>query len=44
MSNFTDMTKQEQRFRIAATVPSIEEYFEYRLGSSAVGIMLAVNE
>ena len=39
-----DMTEQEQRLRIKGTIPSIEEYMEYRLGSSAVSVTLAINE
>ena len=41
---FMDMTELEQRLRLKNTVPSIEEYWGYRLGSSAVNVTLAVNE
>lgn len=44
MKIFMDTTEHEQRLRMTASVPSVEEYLEYRLGTSAVGIMLAINE
>ena len=44
MRTFMDMTELEQRLRLKRTVPSIEEYWGYRLGSSAVNVTLAVNE
>ena len=44
MEIFMDMTEQEQRLRMRGGLPSIEEYWQYRLGSSAVSVTLAVNE
>ena len=39
-----DMTEREQRWRMNGAIPSVEEYWDYRLGSSAVTVTLAVNE
>ena len=39
-----DMTEREQQLRMNGAVPSLKEYWEYRLGSSAVSVTLAVNE
>ena len=44
MEVFMNMTEREQRLRMNGAVPSVEEYWEYRLGSSAVSVTLAVNE
>lgn len=38
------MSEKEQRLRLTGAVPSIEEFWEYRMGSSAVFVTLAVNE
>jgi hypothetical protein len=39
------MTEQEQRLRLnSGRLPTVEEFWGYRLGASAVFIMLAVNE
>lgn len=39
-----EMSEREQRLRLDDVVPSAEEFWGYRLGSSAVGVTLAVNE
>ena len=39
-----DMTEREQRWRMSGAIPSVDEYWDYRLGSSAVAVTLAVNE
>lgn len=41
---FMNMSEHEQRVRLAGKIPSTEEYWEYRMGTSAVGICLAVIE
>ena len=41
---FLDMTQQEQNLRLRGTLPSLEEFWSYRLGSSAVHVMIAINE
>ena len=41
---FLDMTYREQILRLKGNVPSIEDFWSYRLGTSAMGIMMAVNE
>ncbi|KAF2008972.1 terpenoid synthase [Aaosphaeria arxii CBS 175.79] len=41
---YIENTKQEEAFRIAGAIPTIEEYWRYRLGSSAVYSCLALNE
>jgi Terpene synthase family 2, C-terminal metal binding len=44
MKTFMEMSEEEQRLRLSGTIPSVEEFWEYRLGSSAVCVTLAVNE
>ena len=44
MTVFIDMSEREQRLRLGTTLPSIEEFWKYRLGSSAVAVCLALNE
>ena len=44
MKLFIEMSEREQRFRLGGTLPSIDEYWTYRLGSSAVGVCFAINE
>lgn len=39
-----EMSEPEQRLRLSSTVISVEEYWEYRLGSSAIWVCLAVIE
>lgn len=39
-----EMSEEEQRLRLSGTIPSVEGFWEYRLGSSAVCVTLAVNE
>lgn len=42
--NFIRMSRQEQRIRLDGKLPSLEGFWSYRLGSSAVHVTLAVNE
>ncbi len=44
MEDFLDMTQQEQMLRLQGKLPSIEEFWSYRLGSSAVNVVIAVHE
>jgi hypothetical protein len=44
LTRFLEHTKQEQRFRLLNQIPSVEEYWSFRMGSSAVGLVLAVQE
>jgi hypothetical protein len=44
MMFFMNMSEQEQRLRLSGTIPSIDEFWRYRLGSSAVSVCLALNE
>ena len=44
MRFFMDMSEREQRLRLSGTIPSIEEFWHYRLGSSAVSVCLAFIE
>ncbi|KAL9036761.1 MAG: hypothetical protein Q9214_005996, partial [Letrouitia sp. 1 TL-2023] len=44
MEDFLEMSRLEQVLRLQGTLPSVEEFWSYRLGTSAVHIMLAVNE
>ncbi len=41
---FMDMSEQEQRLRLAGSIATLEEFWRYRLGSSAVAVCLALNE
>lgn len=41
---FVDMTEQEQVLRLQGRILSLEEFWSYRLGSSAVHVTIAVNE
>lgn len=44
MEDFLEMSRLEQLLRLKGTLPSMEDFWSYRLGSSAVHVMLAVNE
>ena len=44
VETFMNASEREQRVRLSGGLPSVEEFWEYRLGSSAVGVCLAVNE
>ncbi|KAI9725876.1 MAG: hypothetical protein M1828_002505 [Chrysothrix sp. TS-e1954] len=44
MTTFMQMSEKEQRLRLSGTLPSIKEFWKYRLGSSAVAVCLSVNE
>jgi hypothetical protein len=44
MRFFMEMSEQEQRMRLNGSIPSVEEFWRYRLGCSAVPVCLAVNE
>lgn len=44
MEDFLEMSRLEQVLRLQGTIPSMEEFWSYRLGSSAVHVTLAVNE
>ncbi|KAL1653509.1 hypothetical protein SLS61_004019 [Didymella pomorum] len=41
---YIEMVEQEQRLRLSGTVASLEEFWHYRLGTSAATVILAVNE
>ncbi|KAF2815340.1 terpenoid synthase [Mytilinidion resinicola] len=41
---FMEMSEREQRLRLAGPIPALEEFWRYRLGSSAVTVCLALNE
>ncbi|KAF3047863.1 terpene cyclase [Didymella keratinophila] len=41
---YIQMVEQEQRLRLSGTVASLEEFWHYRLGTSAATVILAVNE
>ena len=44
MGVFMEMSEREQRLRLSGILPSVDEFWGYRLGSSAVHVTLAVNE
>lgn len=44
MKTFMNATEHEQRLRMTAKIPSIEEYLEYRLTVSVLNIILTINE
>jgi hypothetical protein len=39
-----NMSEQEQRLRLSGAIPSLDEFWRYRLGISAVTVCLALNE
>lgn len=41
---FLDMTRQEQMQHLRNTLPAIEEYWSYRLGTSGALVIIAINE
>ena len=41
---YIDMTGVEQQFEISGNFPTVEEYIQQRMGSSAVGVCLAITE
>ena len=44
LTHAINLSQREHSIRLDHTIPSIEEYWEYRLGSSAMNIVLAINE
>jgi hypothetical protein len=44
LTRFLEQTRKEQRFRLLNQIPSLEEYWSFRMGSSAVGLVVAVQE
>jgi hypothetical protein len=41
---FMEMSEHEQRLRLSGAIPSIEEFWHFRLGSSAVNVCVVMNE
>ena len=44
ITHFMKMSEREQKVRLSQHVPSIEEYWQIRMGTSAVGVCAAVIE
>ncbi|KAI9705375.1 MAG: hypothetical protein M1820_005205 [Bogoriella megaspora] len=44
ISRFMEMSQREQEFKLSGTLPSLAEYWEFRLGTSAVYVGLAAME
>jgi hypothetical protein len=44
MEFFMETSEKEQRLRLSGTIPSLDEFWHYRLGSSAVAVCLSLNE
>jgi hypothetical protein len=44
MRFFMNMSGQEQHLRLSGTIPSIDEFWRYRLGSSAIPVCISLNE
>ncbi|KAH4215275.1 hypothetical protein HBI40_246280 [Parastagonospora nodorum] len=44
MIRFLEQTKREQQTRLSGNVPGLEEYWSYRMGTSAVGVIVAALE
>jgi hypothetical protein len=44
MRFFMNMSGQEQHLRLSGTIPSIEQFWSYRLGSSAIPVCISLNE
>ncbi|KAJ4359463.1 uncharacterized protein N0V89_000017 [Didymosphaeria variabile] len=41
---FMEMSEREQRLRLSGAIPSVDDFWHYRLGSSAVTVCIALNE
>lgn len=41
---YIKMTELEQRVQLSARLPSLELYNHYRMGSGAVGVLVAIHE
>ncbi len=44
MDHFLDMSQHEQMLQLRGTLLSLEEFWSYRPGSSAVHVTISVNE
>ena len=44
VDHFLDMSRQEQMLQVRGRLLSLEEFWSYRPGSSAVHVVVAVNE
>lgn len=44
ISFFMDKSEYEQRLRLSQSVADLDEYWNFRLGTSAVRVALALNE
>ncbi|KAF1954078.1 terpenoid synthase, partial [Byssothecium circinans] len=44
MRFFMEMSEREQQLRLSGIIPSVDEFWNYRLGSSAVTVCLAFHE
>lgn len=44
LEDYVNMTRQEQMLHLRKTLPSVEEFWSYRLGSSAAHVVTALNE
>ena len=44
IDHYVDTARQEQMLRLHGTLPSLEEFWSYRTGFSAVHSLLALNE
>ncbi|KAF1913064.1 isoprenoid synthase domain-containing protein [Ampelomyces quisqualis] len=44
LTRFMEKTSREQQFRLCCGIPSVEEYWSFRMGTSAVGLVVAVQE
>ena len=41
---YADMCHEEQMLRSKSTLPTVEDYWRYRLGSSAIYVLITLNE
>ena len=44
LEDLLDSTREEQWLRLRGNLPSLEEFWSYRLGTSAVHVTIAMNE
>jgi hypothetical protein len=44
MCRFLEHTKREQNIRLCGNLPSMDEYWGFRAGTSAVGVIVATLE
>jgi len=44
MMLFLEMSRSEQEVQLSGRIPTVEEYWVYRMGTSAVGVVVSLTE